>query len=652
MSATAGSDSSIDPVSTEASFTARLGGASAAASQFWLEGDVLSCACPDCRAPMTIRLWLRLAECRLCGTQVELSEEAEQLAQQLLARRGVPRSAWSDPVGGAARVKPLPVLPPPRPATPPVAPPPGSPPPPAPPLVAEPVFEVAGEPVAAAKVEVVARRPAPSQPAPRPAKEPPAGLHRSLFHQLIAALLSMVFHMLLMILLGLLTWRDPRPPPVFLQIDLRGESGGPQGGEIVVKTTKPEPAGKESIAITTTPKSVGRQITESEAARSKLIAKVDAIVVRPNLPSAPSSGGGAPRIGTLFGGRSPTMRQQVLVDEGGTEQSESAVAAGLRWIAKHQNRDGSWSLDRFHEAGECDGRCGDTGIRSDTAGTALALLPFLGAGFTHRDGEYKDTVARGLTYLTTVQRDDGSLLGRERGGTMYSHGLASIVLCEAYAMTNDSKLRGPAQKAIDFIVAAQHSQGGWRYEPEEPGDLSVVGWQLMALRSAMMTDLKVPQETLEKADRFVESVQLNSKIARFSYLPGMAPSEAMTAEGMLCRLYAGWSPDHPPLAKAADHLMTNHKPDRRRANMYYWYYATQALHHMGGAWWKPWNERMRELLISTQETKGHAAGSWTPMEGDNHDHAGGRLYMTALAVCTLEVYYRHMPLYKHRATTK
>ena len=44
-----------------------------------------------------------------------------------------------------------------------------------------------------------------------------------------------------------------------------------------------------------------------------------------------------------------------------------------------------------------------------------------------------------------------------------------------------------------------------------------------------------------------------------------------------------------------------------------------------------------------QIKEGHMAGSWTPKE--QHDQAGGRLYMTALACCTLEVYYRHLPIY-------
>lgn len=656
MPSAAGSDSSLEPVPISDSFAA-MHAPPGGASQVWLDGDVLACACPDCNAPMSIRLWLRLAECRMCGTQVELSEEIERLAQQLMAQRerGGP---WSDPVAARSPLRPLPLLrppgsvsaaPPPLPAKPkpeavvPTPPKPAA--APAPRLVAEPVYEVAGDSLIA---QAVAARPA-AAPQPPPPVQPGRSAGRQFLDQIIACLVSMVVHMVIIILLGLLTHRQQKPPRPFLEIEVSGESAGPQGGEIVLSSKVPEPAGKQEIAVSTTPKSVGLQITEMETRRGQLAAKVQAIVVRPNIAAPSAPGFGSSSLGTLISGRSPTVRERSLVEEGGNERSELAVAMGLKWIAKHQNRDGSWSLEAFPEAGDCGGRCTAAGfLRSDTGGTALALLPFLGAGHTHRDGDYQQAVDDGLNFLIRSQGPSGSLMGDRGGGaTMYSHGLGAIALCEAYAMTNDSKLRAPAQKAIDFIVAAQHLKGGWRYDPGDPGDTSVVGWQLMALRSARMSDLNVPPEVLEKATQFLDDVQMNERIARFGYLPGSGPTEAMTAEGMLCRLYQGWPTNHPPLVAAADYLLQHHKPLERSSNMYYWYYATQVMHHMGGARWKGWNERMRNLLIELQETKGHEAGSWTPVA--EHDPSGGRLYMTALAVCTLEVYYRYLPLYKQRA---
>ncbi|MEX0818363.1 MAG: prenyltransferase/squalene oxidase repeat-containing protein, partial [Pirellulaceae bacterium] len=183
-----------------------------------------------------------------------------------------------------------------------------------------------------------------------------------------------------------------------------------------------------------------------------------------------------------FEGRTPEHRARLVAARGGTPASEEAVEQGLSWLAAHQRQDGSWRLN--HQEGPCDGRCPHPGtVGTSTGATALALLPFLGAGYTHQQGKYKDVVADGLYYLTgrmIETRHGGDL----QEGTMYSQGIAAIALCEAYAMTGDEELKPYAQKAVDFIVRAQHPRGGWRYVPGAPGDTTVTGWQVMALKSA------------------------------------------------------------------------------------------------------------------------------------------------------------------------
>jgi hypothetical protein len=274
----------------------------------------------------------------------------------------------------------------------------------------------------------------------------------------------------------------------------------------------------------------------------------------------------------------------------------------------------------------------------------LALLPFLGAGQTHLVGRYKDYVSAGLRWLIAQQKPDGDLRGASRDNAgMYAHGQGAIVLCEAFLMTGDEELRVPAQRAIDFIVKAQHEEGGWRYSPGQPGDTSVVGWQLMALQSAKAANLTVPTETLELAYHYLDSVQHRGG-AQYSYLPGQAPTHVMTAEALLCRLYLGWNLEHEGLVDGVRYLTQQHPPRENDPNIYYWYYATQTIHHFGGEPWDEWNARMREILVETQERRGHEAGSWEP-RGD-HASAGGRIYMTALAVCSLEVYYRHLPIFR------
>src|SRR5207248_2405595 len=178
----------------------------------------------------------------------------------------------------------------------------------------------------------------------------------------------------------------------------------------------------------------------------------------------------------------------------------------LKWFVEHQNHDGSWNFDH-RAAGSCQGRCSDAGTLSDcrTGATAMALLPFLGAGQTHQQGEYKQVVERGLYYLTNVMRvrhENGMTIGdlAQGGGNagIYAHGLAAITLCEAYAMTHDRKLMQPAQLSLNYIMQVQDPiGGGWRYFPRQPGDTSVVGWQLMALKSGHMAYLVVDPKTIQ-----------------------------------------------------------------------------------------------------------------------------------------------------------
>ncbi len=226
---------------------------------------------------------------------------------------------------------------------------------------------------------------------------------------------------------------------------------------------------------------------------------------------------------------------------------------------------------------------------------------------------------------------------------MYAHGQGAIVLCEAYAMTGDARLRQAAERAIQFIVDAQHPAGGWRYQPGEPGDTSVLGWQLMALQSARAAGLSVPYPTLAAADDFLDGMMARDEV-RYRYQRRREPTHVMTAEALLCRMYLGWTLREPRLQEGLRWLVEDYPPELARPDIYYWYYATQVLHHGGGPLWSEWNFQLRDVLVQSQVRRGHAAGSWDPR--GPHSQTGGRIYMTALAICTLEVYYRHAPIFR------
>ncbi len=334
---------------------------------------------------------------------------------------------------------------------------------------------------------------------------------------------------------------------------------------------------------------------------------------------------------------------------GATGASEAAVAMALEWFANHQLPDGGWSFDHTMHPG-CRGQCGHPGTlrQARNGATAMALLPFLGAGQTHKQGKHKKNVQAGLYYLINnmkVSNQGGSLW--EDGGRMYSHGLAAIVLTEAYGMTQDRALLQPAQAVVNYICYAQDPVGGgWRYTARQAGDTSVVGWQLMALKSAHMSYLQVPPEVVKKAFHFLDSVQAESGAA-YGYT-GPGNGQATSAIGLLSRMYLGWNKDNPALQRGVERI--SKMGVSKKGNMYFNYYATQIARHWEGDVWKKWNDQMHDWLVNSQVKEGHERGSWHFRGGDHGAERGGRHYVTAMATMMLEVYYRHMPIYRKAAS--
>ncbi|MHB1035813.1 MAG: prenyltransferase/squalene oxidase repeat-containing protein [Pirellulales bacterium] len=469
-------------------------------------------------------------------------------------------------------------------------------------------------------------------------------------------LVSTIVHMVALLAMGLYML------PVY-----RGEDLGQlvvtagNGREEAVESLESEPLNLDPVrieqAISSTAQvqvEVSKEVPTVSPVDDGAAAKVRVELNELGLDHAPASGS-LSMIGAYSGdalaGRGEGMRGWLARTSGGSDGSERAVAAALKWLAEHQLADGGWSYD-ITRCRRCKDRCRNPGYMGDArnAATAMALLPFLGAGQTQKTGKYQQTVRAGLYFLTRrmhVAPTGGSLW--EPGGRMYSHGLASIVLCEDYAMTRDRAMLGPAQLAVNFIVYAQDPNGGgWRYEPQQAGDTSMVGWQIMALKSAHMAYLRVPPETIRKAHLYLDFVQANEG-ANYGYT-GPGEGSATTAIGLLCRMYLGWKADNPALGRGVQWLSDKGpSPD----DMYYNYYATQVMRHFGSyddALWKKWNAVMREQLVRSQATKGHEAGSWFFPGTDHGARPGGRLYHTALSAMILEVYYRHLPIYRKQST--
>jgi hypothetical protein len=358
-----------------------------------------------------------------------------------------------------------------------------------------------------------------------------------------------------------------------------------------------------------------------------------------------ASGGNA--VGNVAGGVGGRGNAAMLAGtRGGGKDTEEAVDRALKWIADHQMPDGSWTFD-LTKCPSCQGQCGppvtNLADNKPICATAYALLPFLGRGNTHLEGRYKKQVEAGIGFL--VQKSV------ERGGkfwhpeSLYAQAVAGIALSECFALSQDPQLAGPAQAVLDEIMATQHpTLGGWKYSPGAGSDMSSTVFQIMALKSGQMASLRVDKETIKKAIGYIDSMQQDGGAAYGYEEPG-GIRPGTTAAGLLCRMYLGWDRNHPALQEGARRLAS-----KQPGTLYDDYYATQFLHHMEGPLWEAWNAKMKKLLLETQSTEGHQAGSWH--EGLTINLLGeqyGRLHPTVMATLILEVYYRHLPLFKDQS---
>ncbi len=318
---------------------------------------------------------------------------------------------------------------------------------------------------------------------------------------------------------------------------------------------------------------------------------------------------------------------------GGTTGTETAVRDGLLWLARHQNPDGSWGAESFQKLCAEQGRCGGPGARYADAGvTGLALLAFQGAGFTHLSRDevfdpvratkvrFGDVVRNGLLYLL-AQQDLEGCFGDRDAKYMYGQAISTEVLAEAYGMTASPLLKSPAQKAVDFLVAAQNTGKGWRYSAKcGDNDTSVTGWAVMALKTAEFAPLSFPKSSYDGALNWIREATENNGYYQVGY------NAASTG-----KVYV------PGKNESFDHH-TN------KTDVYYWHWGSAALLLYAGdaPSWKSWNDAMKKALLPNQhpaKNGGCRQGSWDP-DNERWGSEGGRVYTTAMAVLTLETYYR------------
>ena len=428
-------------------------------------------------------------------------------------------------------------------------------------------------------------------------------------------LVSMVFHLVFLLILALIT--SPAGTGIGRVILTLGESNQESPAELTEFSIATEVSIEES-----------QELQESEVEveipdifESTSVSDLDEVA-----PVELGVGTEITITKPMFNGRSGAMKNALLAIYGGSPETQDAVARGLAWLKRNQRSNGSWSMR---------GPFRDGGItENEAAATAMALLAFLGDGNTHKSGKYKDEVEKGMKFLLSKQDRSGFFARNAREHEqMYAQAQASIAVCELYAMTKDSWLRPPAQLALDFAQESQSPQGGWRYQPGRDSDTSVTGWFVMALQSGRAAGLNVDISVLGKVDDYLDTAS-SFDDAAYAYQPRSAPSAAMTAEGILCRQYISWTRKHPPMFRGIQALLEDSPFDIRDRDVYYWYYATQVMHHFGGSPWRLWNEKMRTQLPKAQVSGGREDGSWAPQQ-DVWGRNSGRLFTTCLSILLL-----------------
>jgi hypothetical protein len=432
------------------------------------------------------------------------------------------------------------------------------------------------------------------------------------------------------------------PKPALAEVDVRGRSRRSPTAEIPALALNDRPAyqNMSKTEITrATPRGTGR------------------------LPDVKGAIGGRPLddVPEVYRSRLDPDRSALARKAGASDASEQAVERALDWLARHQDADGRWNAGTVKNAegvstpeqfdftvhcppGEtCAGAC--FYAQADTATTGLSLLAYLGAGYTHIDGKYTDAVYKGLQFLLGEQKRDGDLRGDARSVGMYCHAMATLALCEAYALTGDEKLRDPVERGVRFLVHARSSGGsGWRYIPNgRDADTSVLGWVVMVLKSAREVRIPIADEARSAALDWLDQVKRGTDGGLAVYMPGHAVTPTMTAEAWVCRLFLGVDRSDAASDEAATYL-SRRGGDRDGLNYYYLYYGTLAMFQRGGVDWTRWNRAVRDRLIDRQVKRGHSAGSWNRDDDKTWGALGGRVYWTAMATLTLEVYYRYLRL--------
>ena len=308
------------------------------------------------------------------------------------------------------------------------------------------------------------------------------------------------------------------------------------------------------------------------------------------------------------------------------DRLEQSVERALAFLASQQEKDAWLASGGKHPAI-----------------TSLAVMAFLSAGHVPGEGPYRANVDRAIRWVLAQQRSDGIFSSTE-WDEMYQHAICTMMLCEVAAMA-DAKLakemKPKLELAIKRIVESQRTaephKGGWRYRyASSDADLSVSGWQILALRAARNLGCDVPVQKIDLAVHFVQQCR-DPGSGGYAYQPGTQVSLACTGTAILALELCGKARHHSREAlQAGSYLLRSPLGHDSPHSYYAAYYCSQAMFQLGSNYWLVYRPRLHTLLLDSQQRN----GAWLTNDGL------GPSYSTALAILALTVEYRLLPIYQ------
>ncbi len=340
--------------------------------------------------------------------------------------------------------------------------------------------------------------------------------------------------------------------------------------------------------------------------------------------AAPKSGDSAgPVVGTL-----PNLDQDKLRPPGVTPEIETSIRRGLEYLARTQNRDGSW-----RSAG---GYGSYPVAMTALAGTALAC-----SGSTTTRGPYAIKIRRCVDYLLRNAMGNGLITSlQEEARPMYGHGFSLVFLAQVYGIEEEvarqHQVHRVVKNAVDLVSRSQSAAGGWLYAPDDNGDEgSVTITQVQGLRAARNSGIAVSTKVIKAAIQYIADCQNADGGISYSKSSRGSSRPAITGAAVAVLYNAGKYDD--PMAEKALAYAKRTLPVSNSGGHHYYahYYLAQALYQRGGKDWDQYYSDMSKWLMRQQQ----ADGAW---QGDGV----GATYGTAVALTILQLPYANLPIYQ------